>query len=75
MRARDDLHSAIEDARMLDAHGFDGWPNADELTRKICDVEDGLMSLANALGLVLIKDCRNRWSVARKSEGGRADGC
>lgn len=69
MAARDDLYSATVDARVLSEHGFEGWPDVEELTRKACDLEDGLRALAGVFGLTLVKDCRNRWCVIRKSEG------
>lgn len=69
MAARDDLYSAIVDARMLDNHGFEGWLDVEELTRKACELEDELRALADVLGFVLVKDCRSRWCVIRKSEG------
>lgn len=70
MSVRDDFCSAYYDARMLDAHGFAEWPDIDGLTKKVCDMEDALMVLADALGLAMVKDCRNRWRIVRKSEGG-----
>lgn len=69
MAARDDLYSAIVDARMLGNHGFEGWPDVEELMRKACELEDELRALADVLGFALVKDCRSRWCVIRKSEG------
>ena len=69
MAARDDLYSAIVDARMLDNHGFEGWLDVEELTRKACELEDELRALADVLGFVLGNDGRSRWCFIRKSDG------
>ena len=53
----------INDERMLRSHGFDGWPNNEELVRYACDLEDGLHALAEAFGVELTKDARGRWRV------------
>lgn len=54
------------DRQMLDRHGFDAWPDVDTLTRRVCEIEDGLFALADACGIDLDKDSRNRWITIQK---------
>lgn len=51
------------ESQMLENHGFDSWPGDAELTRKVCDLEDGLHALARSLGRVITQDFRGRWIV------------
>lgn len=69
-RDRSFFQGLINDERMLHNHGFDGWPNDEELARYACDLEDGLQALANAFDVELAKDIMGRWQVIPK-KGGR----
>lgn len=57
----------IRDRRMLEDHGFDAWPDADELTRYACSLEDALRAVAGHLGCSLERDVRGDWELVRKS--------
>lgn len=69
-RDRSFFQGLINDERMLHNHGFDGWPNDEELARYACDLEDGLQALANAFDVELAKDIMGRWQVIPKKGGG-----
>lgn len=71
MGARDDMgfFDQVRDERMLKGHGFDAWPDVDELTRYACDLEDALQVLAAQLGCRLERDVRGRWALVRAAEG------
>lgn len=60
--------------QMLEEHGFESWPDNDELTRKVCDLEDGLHALARSLGCEIIKDYRDRWIVFSASKDNGRNG-
>jgi hypothetical protein len=57
----------LRDRRMLEAHGFDAWPDADELTRYACGLEDALRAIAGHLGCDLVCDERDDWGLVRRS--------
>ena len=59
---------------MLEEHGFESWPGNVELTRKVCDLEDGLHALAHSLGLGIAKDYRGRWIVFPAPKGNGHNG-
>ena len=59
------FRNAADDARMLRDHGFDAWPDAEELARYAFDLEEGVSALAQALGVEMEKDVRGRWQVCR----------
>lgn len=60
--------------QMLEEHGFESWPDNDELTRKVCDLEDGLHALARSLGCEITKDYRDRWIVFSASKDNGRNG-
>ena len=62
------------ESQMLEDHGFESWPGNVELTRKVCDIEDGLGALAHALGCQITKDYRGRWIVFPTTKGGERNG-
>ena len=70
MDARDRVYfaSLVRDVGMLKDHGFDAWPDAYDLTRYACGLEDGLQALAGTLGVRLAKDIRGNWVVISKNE-------
>ena len=70
MDARDSTFfaSLARDERMLKSHGFDAWPDVDDLTRYACDLENALQALADAFGVRLARDVRGSWIVVAKSE-------
>ena len=70
MDARDCAYFAnlARDKSMLKDHGFDAWPDAYDLTRYACGLEDGLQALAGTLGVRLAKDIRGNWVVIAKDE-------
>lgn len=70
MDARDRVYfaSLVRDEGMLKDHGFDAWPDAYDLTRYACGLEDGLQALAGTLGVRLAKDIRGNWVVISKNE-------
>lgn len=55
------MQHLAQDERLLKAHGFDAWPDADETFRFACDAADSVYALANALRIQLIRDVRGRW--------------
>lgn len=65
-----DPFSWAEDKKMLAEHGLISWPSDRELTRKVCDVEDGILVLARALGWKLIKDIHGNWIAFQPPRGG-----
>ena len=70
MDARDCAYfaSLVRDEGMLRSHGFDSWPDARDLARFACDLEDGLQTLAGTLGVRLAKDIRGKWVIIGKDE-------
>lgn len=70
MDARDHAYfaSLARDKGMLRDHGFDAWPDAYDLTRFACGLEDGLQTLAGAFGMRLAKDIRGNWVIVAKDE-------
>lgn len=62
------------ESQMLEEHGFESWPDSLELTRKVCDLEDGLHALARSLGREITKDYRGRWIVFPAPEGNGRNG-
>lgn len=70
MDARDCTYFAdlARDERMLKSHGFNAWPDVDDLTRYACDLENGLQVLAGAFGVRLARDVRGNWVVVAKDE-------
>jgi len=70
MDARDCAYfaSLVRDEGMLRSHGFDSWPDARDLARFACDLEDGLQALAGTLGVRLAKDIRGKWVIIGKDE-------
>ena len=71
MAARDQAGFAglLRDERMLRGHGFDAWPDVDELTRYACGLEDAVQVLAGQLGCRLERDVRGRWALVGNDEG------
>lgn len=57
------------ESHMLEEHGFESWPDNVELTRKVCDLEDGLHALACSLGRGIAKDYRGHWIVFPTPKG------
>lgn len=70
MDARDCAYfaSLARDKDMLRDHGFDAWPDACDLARYACGLEDGLQTLAGAFGMRLAKDIRGNWVIVAKDE-------
>ena len=70
MDARDCAYfaSLVRDEGMLRSHGFDSWPDARDLARFACDLEDGLQALAGTRGVRLAKDIRGKWVIIGKDE-------
>ena len=70
MVARDCTYfaNAIRDEYMLKSHGFETWPDDNELTRYACSLEDGMQALAGACGVRLAKDVRGNWIVVADEE-------
>lgn len=62
------------EGKMLEDHGFGSWPDDAELTRKVCDLEDGLHALARSLGREITKDYRERWIVLPAPRGNGRNG-
>lgn len=62
------------ESQMLENYGFDSWPDDTELTRKVCDLEDGLRALARSLGREITKDYRGRWIVLPTPRGNGRNG-
>lgn len=71
MRTTNFYQQLAAESQMLENHGFDSWPDSLELTRKVCDLEDGLRALARSLGREITQDFRGRWIVfpAPKGDG------
>lgn len=67
-RVQADFAGQLRDERMLRGHGFDAWPDIDELTRYACDLEDALQVLAGQLGCRLERDVRGNWVLVRGIE-------
>lgn len=63
MNAASFYQQLAAESQMLEEHGFETWPDNVELTRKVCDLEDGLHALARSLGREIAKDYRGRWIV------------
>lgn len=53
------------DVQMLKEHGFDHWPDSEELARYVFDVMD---AICNSLGLELKRDHRRVWRAVPKPE-------
>lgn len=51
------------DEQMLQNHGFDSWPNQDELARYIMDTNDRIDAICEAFGYRTVQDIRGRWHV------------
>lgn len=64
----------LAESQMLEEHGFESWPDNVELTRKVCDLEDGLHALARSLGCEITKDYRSRWIVFPVPRGNGRNG-
>lgn len=63
MNAASFYQQLAAESQMFEEHGFESWPDNDELTRKVCDLEDGLHALARSLGREIAKDYRSRWII------------
>lgn len=60
--------SIMKDEKLLREHGFDAWPNEEELSRYLMDTNDRMTALEQALGLTTTQDIRGRWQVQRSRE-------
>lgn len=74
MRTTSFYQQLAAESQMLEDHGFDSWPDSLELTRKVCDLEDGLHVLARSLGREIAKDYRGRWIVLPAPKGNGRNG-
>lgn len=74
MNAASFYQQLAAESQMLEEHGFEFWPDNDELTRKVCDLEDGLHALARSLGCEITKDYRGRWIVFSASKDNGRNG-
>jgi hypothetical protein len=72
--ASDYFQQAYCDDRLLQAHGFSHWPDANELARCLFDLEEALTIACAALNLELRKDARGRWQATPIAKED-ADGC
>lgn len=57
-----------EERRLLRSHGFDRWPDGEELARRLFDVEDAMAELAEIHGVIVVKDVRGRLSLRRAEQ-------
>lgn len=74
MNAASFYQQPAAESQMLEGHGFESWPGNVELTRKVCDLEDGLHALARSLGREIAKDYRGRWIVFPAAKGDGRNG-
>lgn len=74
MNAASFYQQLAAESQMLENHGFGSWPDSLELTRKVCDLEDGLHALARSLGREITKDYRGRWIVLPAPKGNGRNG-
>ena len=74
MNAASFYYQLAAESQMLEEHGFESWPDNVELTRKVCDLEDGLHALARSLGREIAKDYRGRWIVFPAAKGNGHNG-
>ena len=74
MNAASFYQQLAAESQMLEEHGFESWPDNVELTRKVCDLEDGLHALARFLGREIAKDYRGRWIVSPTAKGNGRNG-
>ena len=57
------FHSLEEQKRLLARHGFDHWPNEEELLGYLFGLEDKLDAFCQAVGFTMARDYRGRWYV------------
>lgn len=74
MNAASFYQQLAAESQMLEEHGFEFWPDNDELTRKVCDLEDGLHALARSFGCEITKDYRGHWIVFPTPRGDDRNG-
>ena len=60
--------SMLDDQRLLKAHGFDDWPDDEELVRYLFAVEEKIDLLASINGIQLERDVRGRLHAYRRKE-------
>lgn len=60
--------SMLDDQRLLNAHGFDDWPDDEELVRYLFAVEEKIDLLASINGIQLERDVRGRLHAYRRKE-------
>lgn len=60
--------SLDKDQRLLATHGFDHWPDVDELTRYVFELTDMVTLLASADGVCIDRDARGRIRLTHEKE-------
>lgn len=60
------LLKGIDDERALAKHGYDGWPNMEELARRAMEHDDALVALAAYLGLRFQVDSRGHVTLVQR---------
>lgn len=69
MSAIEPYFSSLE-KRKRDAtqHGFDRWPDEEDLAKYLFETNDRIDALCSALGVVVYQDVRGRWLVERAGQ-------
>lgn len=60
--------SIHEDQRLLKAHGFDRWPDNEELARQLFRIEEKIDLLSRINGIQFERDVRGRLRAHRSKE-------
>lgn len=57
------FYEELKTQKLLAAHGFDQWPDEEELARYLFDISDKIDALAASLELSVQADMRGHWNV------------
>ena len=63
MDASNYFEGVFRESNYLNAHGVGSWPDLEELTRMVFDLQDALDFYVGLNGMRLVKDVRGRWCV------------
>jgi len=62
------FHNVYLDQRLLESHGFDAWPDAEELARYVFGLEEKVDALASMADIALVRDVRGNLIATRREE-------
>lgn len=60
------FRDAYQDQRLLKSHGFDAWPDAEELARYVFGLEEKVDALASMVDVDLGRDLRGDLIATRR---------